>query len=86
MFSQRKSLYEAHRRQDTLQQWTEIWSAGRVQGCQGGRALGLEGLENHVKELMLRPEGQGFPQEGFNQEKDGILLTGGLSVSTHTAG
>lgn len=62
----------------------EIWNAQRVQDGERDRSLGLEGRESHVKEVVLHPEGQGLPQEGFKQERAGILLTGGCTVSACT--
>lgn len=50
-----------------------------------GRALGLEGFANLVKEFALRPVEQALPQQGFKQETDRLLLTGSHSVSMRTA-
>lgn len=51
-----------------------------------GRALGLEGFTNLVKEFALHPVEQVLPQQGFKQERDRLLLTGSRSVSMRTAG
>lgn len=54
----------------------EIWNARRVQDGEGDRSLGLEGRESRVTGVVLHPERQELPPEGFKQERVGILLTG----------
>lgn len=54
----------------------EIWNARRVQDGEGDRSLGLEGRESHVMGVVLHPERQELPREGFKQERVGILLAG----------